>query len=138
MADTIFRSALNGCFRAVSTPYGQYLAPARDPLADGDLPEEALKRFELHENPPVIPAELWSAWIKLCFHFVKNENAVEVAVRILRHQEDFNRWRMLVPVQLVCGASVQVETCDNAVDLITGEVVPSYPPEGWQPIGTSH
>lgn len=107
-------------------------------MAEGEIPDEALKAFELHDEPPRIPAELWSAWIKLCFHFVKSLNAVEVGCRILRHTEDHSQWRILIPEQVVCGGSVQVETCDGAIDLITGEVVPIYPPEGWQPMGTSH
>lgn len=135
---TIFRSALNGCFRLLNTPYGQYLAPARDPLADGELPPEATRSFELHDKPPAIPAELWSAWIKLCFHFVRNENGVEVGCRILRHTDDHSQWRILIPEQRVSGGSVRVLTCDNSLDLITGEVIETYPPENWMPMGTSH
>jgi hypothetical protein len=138
MADTIFRSALHGCWRQITTPYGCYLAPARDPLADGEIPEEALTSFQLHDDPPVIPAELWSAWIKLAFHFVKGENGVEVGARIMRHAEHHDQWRFLIPRQLVDGASVEVASTDNAIDLLSGEVVATYPPEDWVSFGSTH
>lgn len=138
MPAPVFRTPTQGCWRAISTPYGQYLAPARDPLADGELPAEALRSFELHENPPMIPAELWSAWIKLCFHLVRDANGVEVGCRILRHVTDHDQWRILIPEQRVTGASVRVTSTDGAIDLISGEVIPTYPPKDWVSLGSAH
>jgi hypothetical protein len=138
MTTPVFRTPLDGCYRQVITPYGKHLAKARDPLSDGDLPKEVRLSFELHENPPQIPAALWNAWVLLCFELVHNSNGVEVGCRILRCISKPDEWRILIPDQSVTGASVHSEGFDNSIDLITGETIPSYPPEDWQPMGTSH
>ncbi len=138
MTTPVFRTPLDGCFRQVSTAYGRYLAKSRDPLCDGELPAGALKTFELHADPPRIPELLWNAWVKLCFHLVEKDNGVEVGCRILRCISKPSEWRILIPDQSVTGASVHSEGFDHSIDLITGETIPSYPPEDWQPMGTSH
>jgi hypothetical protein len=136
---SILRTAESGCWEVYNGTWGSYLRSAFDPDANAVITEDHLKHFELNENIHRIPAELWSKWIKLCFHYVdKVEACVEVSMRILRSQEDPSIYRLLVPKQKVCGASVRVDSFDEAIDLDTGEEITSYPPEGWVPVGSSH
>lgn len=136
---TILRTADSGCWEVYNGTWGSYLRSTFDPDANAVITEEHLKHFELNENIHRIPAELWAKWIKLCFYYVdKVQSCVEVSMRILRSESDPSVYRFLVPRQKVCGASVRVDSFDEAIDLDTGEEITSYPPEGWIPVGSSH
>jgi len=136
---SILRTSENGCWEVYTGTWGNYLRPAFDPDANAVITDEHLKHFELNENIYRIPSELWAKWIKLCFHYVdKVQACVEVSVRILRSVEDPSVYRFLVPRQKVSGASVRVDSFDEAIDLDTGEEITQYPPEGWVPVGSSH
>jgi hypothetical protein len=135
----IIRTRKDGCYRLKTNAWGSFIARCDDPLAEATLDKGAMDRFELNDGIAVIPADLWSRWVKLCFHFTgKVRNEVEVSCRLLRHEDDKSQWRILVPAQRVDGASVRVESFDEAIDIATGEVIASYPPEGWVPCGSSH
>lgn len=136
---SVLRTALNGCFEVYQGPWGKYIRSCPDPDANVEITDEHLEHFELNENIHRIPAELWTRWSKLCFHFVdKVKSEVEVSVRILRSESDSSRYRILVPKQKVSSATVRIDSFDEAIDIETGEVIESYPPPGWIPVGSSH
>lgn len=136
---SILRTASDGCWEVYDGPWGKYLRPTFDPEANVEISEDHLKNFELKEDIHRIPAELWAKWVKLCFYYVdKVQSSVEVSMRILRSEADSSVYRFLVPRQKVSGASVRVDSFDEAIDIDTGEEITSYPPEGWVPVGSSH
>lgn len=136
---SILRTSFDGCFEVYQGPWGKYIRSCSDPNANVEITKEHLEHFELNSNIHRIPADLWSRWIKLCFHFVnKISDEVEVSVRILRSEEDASKYRILVPKQKVSSAAVRIDSFDESIDIETGEVVESYPPTGWIPVGSSH
>lgn len=135
----IIRTTRNGCFQVRSNAWGSFLAPCPDPDAQAELEKGALDRFELHSDIHKIPAGLWQRWIQLCFHFAHlKQGDLEVSCRLLRREDDRSQWRILVPRQEVSGASVRIDSFDSSIDIETGELVKTYPPEGWVPAGSSH
>lgn len=133
------RTPRNGCFQVRTNAWGSFLAPCPDPEAHAELEDGALERFELNADITKIPSDLWARWIKLCFHFAHlKQGDLEVSCRLLRHEDDRSRWRILVPQQEVSGASVRINSFDSAIDIETGELVETYPPAGWVPAGSSH
>lgn len=136
---SVLRTRRDGVFEVYSGPWGSYIRPTDDPNANVEITEEHLEKFELREGIHRIPADLWARWVKLCFYFVdKVPNSVEVSIRILRSEEDPSKYRFLVPRQKVSGASVRVDSFDEAIDIETGEEITQYPPTGWIPVGSSH
>ena len=136
---SILRTADQGCWEIYDGPWGKYLRPTFDPEANIQITDEHLEHFELKEGIHKIPAELWAKWVKLCFYYVdKVQACVEVSMRILRSEEDPSVYRFLVPRQKVSGASVRVDSFDEAIDIDTGEEITEYPPVGWIPVGSSH
>lgn len=124
-----------GVYTVANTFFGQHPMRIDDPEADETITLEELKTFKLGQFPR-IPAELWTAWVKLCFHFCEQGVKTEVSCRLMH--DETGSWRILVPRQQVGGASVRVNSFDESVDLITGEEHTFYPPEGWRPLGSSH
>ena len=136
---TLLRTARNGCFQLRSNTWGSFLAPCPDPDANVQVTKEQLDGFELHDNIQRLPAPLWQAWVQLCLHLTERDRRnLEVSCRLLRREDDPSQWRIAIPIQEVCTASVRVETFDSAVDLITGEAIEHWPPDGWLPCGSSH
>ena len=135
----IIRTKRDGCWQVRSNTWGAFLMPADDPLAEATLDKGALERFELHQDIDPIPADLWSRWVALCFHFAHlKQGDLEVSCRLLRKEDDRSQWRILIPRQEVSGASVRIDSFDEAIDIESGELIASYPPEGWVPAGSSH
>jgi len=135
----ILRTRRDGVWEVYKGAWGSYLRPTDDPDANVVITEDNLKVFELNPDIHKIPAELWTPWVKLCFYYVaKVPSSVEVSVRILRSAEDNSKYRILVPRQKVSGASVRVDSFDEAIDIVTGEEITQYPPDGWIPVGSSH
>jgi hypothetical protein len=135
----LIRTKRDGCWQVRSNSWGAFLQPADDPLAEATLDKGAMDRFELNADIAPIPADLWSRWVQLCFHFCdKVRSEVEVSCRLLRREDDKSQWRILVPAQDVNGASVRIASFDEAIDIATGEVIAEYPPQGWVPCGSSH
>lgn len=135
----IIRTVRDGCFQVRTNAWGSFLAPCPDPDAQADLEKGALERFELNSDIHKIPAGLWQRWIQLCFHFAHlQQGDLEVSCRLLRREDDRSQWRILVPQQEVSGASVRIDSFDSSIDIETGELVETYPPEGWVPAGSSH
>ena len=139
VATSILRTRRDGVWEVYEGVWGSYIRPTDDPDANVVIDDENLKQFQLKDDIHRIPADLWTKWVKLCFHFVdKVSSSVEVSVRILRNQDDPSQYRFLVPMQKVSGASVRVENFDTAIDIATGEEITQYPPDGWIPVGSSH
>ena len=135
----LLRTARHGCWQLKTNTWGQFLAPTDDPLANVVINDDQLKGFELQAGIAPIPADLWSRWIKLCFHFASQRRGnLEVSCRLLRHQDDKSHWRIAVPPQAVGGASVRADSFDGAIDIVTGEVIEQWPPNSWNPCGSSH
>jgi hypothetical protein len=133
------RTPRNGCFQVRTNAWGSFLSPVPDPDAHADLEDGALERFELNTGIDKIPADLWSRWVQLCFHFAHlKQGDLEVSCRLLRKDDDRSQWRILVPQQEVSGASVRIDTFDSSIDIETGELIETYPPAGWVPAGSSH
>jgi len=136
---TILRTRDSGTWEIYTCPWGKYIRPTDDPEANTIITEDHLKHFEIAENIHRIPADLWSRWVKLCFHYVdKVSSSVEVSVRILRSDSDPSQYMFVVPTQNVSGAAVRAENFDNCIDLTTGQEFTQYPPSGWIPVGSSH
>ena len=134
---TLIRTRRNGCFQLRNSSWGTFLCRIDDPDANAEVSKEQLEGFELAAGIAPIPAALWSRWVKLCFHFCKS-NSLEVSIRLLRKEDDPAVWRILVPIQGVSEAFVKVDSFDNSMDIETGEIIPTYPPDGWVPAGSSH
>lgn len=136
----IFRTYKQGVFKLYESAWGKYLGPAIDPDANViEFTEEHFKMFELNEEIHQIPSDLWSAWIDLCFYYAEKINKnLEVSIRILRSETDPSQYKFIVPKQEVGKASVRAKDFQISVDLISGEELTSYPPDGWTPIGSSH
>jgi hypothetical protein len=135
--DDLFRTKRDGVFKLHECFFGAYLAHTDDPQANAEIAKDDLKRFVLHPDYSRIPAELWSAWIKLCFE-ICGKTTAEVSIRLLQRIGDRTQWRAVVPLQVVSGAAVRTGNFSDSIDLITGEVLTSYPPEGWMAVGSSH
>lgn len=136
---TVLRTRRNGVWEVYNGPWGSYLRETDDPEATVEINEDHLEEFQLREDIHRIPSDLWAKWVKLCFYFVdKVPDTVEVSTRILRSAEDPSKYRFLVPYQKVSAASVKAEDFDVSIDLVTGEEITQYPPEGWIPVGSSH
>jgi hypothetical protein len=135
----LIRTKRDGCFELRSSVWGAFLQSVDDPLANATLEDGALQSFELRDGIIPIPADIWSRWVKLCFHYAKAiQSNTEVSCRLLRHEDDKSQWRLLVPQQAVDSASVRINSFDRAVDIVSGEVIEQYPPAGWVPCGSSH
>jgi hypothetical protein len=136
---SVLRTRRDGVWEIYNGTWGSYLRPTDDPDANIVINDDNLKAFDLNPDIHRIPAELWTAWVKLCFYYVsKVPSSVEVSIRFLRSAEDSSKYRILVPRQKVSGATVRVDSFDEAIDIVTGEEITQYPPEGWIPVGSSH
>ena len=137
--ESVLRTEFDGSFEIYSCPWGKYLRPCRDPLANSAITKENYDKFEVAENVNKIPSDIWTAWILLCFHFVdKVPTKMEVLVRFLRNEENPSQFMAVVPKQSVTGASAKAGNFNDCCNLLTGEKYTSYPPEGWIPCGSSH
>jgi hypothetical protein len=135
----IYRTEFDGAFSLRETAWGSYLCKCRDPDANTILSKEDFKKFEVNENATRIPSDLWTAWVKLCFHYVeKVPSDMEVGIRFLRSEEDPTQFIAVVPRQSVTKSSVDSPNFDDCCNLLTGEKYTSYPPDGYIPVGSSH
>jgi hypothetical protein len=136
---TFLRTADKGTFEIYNGRWGSYLRPCFDPEYNATIKDEHLSHFEVREDIDKIPAELWTRWVKLCFHFVnKGINELEVSVRFLQNIEDPTKYMAIVPRQSVTTVTVDAAKLSDSIDLTTGEKVTSYPPAGWDIVGSSH
>lgn len=135
----ILRTPTDGCWTFASNAWGRYLVATADPTADAVITDEHLESFEVRDDVPKIPFDLWNRWLNLCFEMTRRDaRNLEVSCRFLRSEADPSQYRIVVPEQSVTTASVRVDSFDKAIDIATGEVIAQWPPEGWRPCGSSH
>jgi hypothetical protein len=135
----VIRTA-DGCYKTKENYWGKLLLQADDPLGYESLKNDEFSNLVLRPGLPRIPSNLWGAWTALCFHFVENSirSNLEVSVRILQNEADETQFKIIVPRQEVTAASVRIKDFEDAVDLLTGEPIVSYPIPGWRSFGSSH
>lgn len=142
MSNPIVRTTDNQYYEGVINPaWGGYWVETEpaNPQMDNVDPAE-VRGFELVPDFPKLPAELWTAIIKLyraTCNGVDGQTQLETSVRLLRSQ-DGSEWKVVVPRQTVTGASVRAENFNDCIDLISGEEYEQYPPAGWVNAGSSH
>ena len=135
----LLRTPTDGCWTFASNAWGRYLVATPDPTADSVITDEHLQSFEVRDDVPKIPFDLWNRWLNLCFEMTRRDSRnLEVSCRFLRSESDPSQYRIVVPEQSVTTASVRVDSFDKAIDIETGEVIAQWPPEGWRPCGSSH
>lgn len=103
-----------------------------------DIEESELDQIHFNPNAKRLPSNLWSAIVKLYFHFAKEMNT-EVRVELYKHLTT-NEWKVGVPKQEVSVAICTNHDGTNVVDILTGE---RFNPESdefgaWYQFGTSH
>jgi hypothetical protein len=135
----LIRTLDQGTYEAKSFKgWGKYFIKCNDPEAKYTS-NQLSNSFVLSKNFPVIPAEIYTAIIKLYEHWVTNEkaNSMEALVLLLRDSETLTKWRAIVPQQYISGGRVDG---DNNIsrDLLTGEAYTIFPQEGWLVAGSSH
>lgn len=145
--DNFVRSKDNGCYQIQrSKAWGAYLTQCDDPEGK-ELDDFDLNGIKLNQDFPKMPGDLWSRYIKLCFELCPNtggksinssfhNSQLEVAVALLR-STDLKEWKIVVPRQVVSGASVVADMNEN-IDIVTGEEYTMFPPPGWLHAGSSH
>lgn len=132
----MLRTKRNGVFKSTLSPaWGTYWAKIDDPEAN-ETQDLCQDDFELVSNFPRLPAELWSAVIKLYFDYAKTKS--EVQILLLRDEETLTHWKIVVPRQRVTEVSVDSPNFNDCCDLITGEQYTVFPPEGYVHVGSSH
>lgn len=132
----------SGCYTQGQTIFGSFLYPIKDPEANypDPKPEES---FELNPDLPRIPKELWGRMVNLFTHMAKNfSNSQEVQVRFLYRlegpDESGTPWKIVVPRQVVGPGHVESPNLNDSCDIVTGQPVGHYPPEGYVDAGSSH
>jgi hypothetical protein len=126
------------CYEVVKNSFGCYLRQIPDPEANPALTREVISTFQVDPNFNKIPATVWAPWVQLCFHLAQMGESLEVAAAILQNTADPTQWRLTVPKQSVSGGSVSADIPIGSIDVATGEVIETWPPEGWLPVGTTH
>jgi len=116
-----------------SSFWGSGYVQAPDPLAT----HEKAPDYTVAQGFDRIPAYLIEALVSL-YSYVGSVCKSEVSVRLLKKEDDLSQWKIIVPAQYVDMSSVSVPDFNSAVDLITGEPIAYYPPEGWVDAGSSH
>lgn len=145
----VLRTPKGGAVGADYFPgHGTILRPVDDP--DGvALDPELFTAIRLDPNFQKIPASLANRISDLYvtmlgrqkeagFTFNLTDSQKEVSVVLLRDEETQTKWRVLVPTQVVGGASVEADYTKPLCDIETGEKVEQFPPPGWLHAGSSH
>lgn len=145
----VLRTPKGGAVGADHFPgHGTILRPVEDP--DGVvLDPELFTAIRLDPNFQKIPASLANRISDLYvtmlgrqkeagFTFNSTDSQKEVSVVLLRDEETQTRWRVLVPTQIVGGASVEADYTKPLCDIETGEKIEQFPPPGWLHAGSSH
>lgn len=145
----VLRTVKGGAIGADHFPgHGTILRAVDDP--DGvTLEPELFAAIRLEPNFQKIPAELANRISDLYvtmlgrqkeagFSFQSTDAQKEVSVVLLRDEETQTKWRVLVPTQVVGGASVEADYTKPLCDIVTGEKIEQFPPPGWLHAGSSH
>lgn len=143
----VVRTPEHGAYGADHFPgFGTVLRPVKDPEGV-EITKEMANTIRLDPSFPRIPPSLANRISDLYIEMLnrgagKNSRFVdsqkEVSVVLLRDVETLSKWRVLVPTQVVGGASVNADYEKPLCDIETGETITSFPPDGWAVAGTSH
>ena len=143
----VVRTPESGAWGADHFPgFGTVLRPVKDPEGV-EITKEMANTIRLDPSFPRIPPSLANRISDLYIEMLnrgagKNSRFVdsqkEVSVVLLRDVETLSKWRVLVPTQVVGGASVNADYEKPLCDIETGETITSFPPDGWAVAGTSH
>lgn len=144
----VVRSIAHGAFAADNFPgFGTVLRQTQDP--EGlPITKELVDAIRLDPGFVKVPGHL-GARIAGLYVTMLNEGAggnksysvdtsKEVSVVLLRDVETMQKWRVLVPTQVVGGASVNADYEQPLCDIETGVEEKQFPPEGWAHAGSSH
>lgn len=150
-----FIRADDGCYEIIhSGAWGTTIVKIEDPEAGQKLTYKDKTQFKLIDNFPVLPKEEWSAWVDLAFHLCEEKiwkstdnhggywtgggtDNNEVSIVLLRKEDDYSQWKVVVPKQEVTGTAVHADF-DESCDIITGEKYDVFPPVGWLHVGSVH
>jgi hypothetical protein len=135
-SNMLVRSETLGPYKVcVNRFWGAYFIPCKDPEAN--ITDKEVSSFELIEDFPKVPADLFQKIVSFYMHFCHTKNT-EVSVVLFRDNETGTKWKACVPKQSVTAASVRAKF-NEMVDIETGEKY-SWPdtPEGWAHAGSSH
>jgi hypothetical protein len=126
-----------------SKHWGVRLIETTNPLGTAIAPD-ADKRIQLLDPFPRIPSEIWTRWMKLAFHFVDTnrqndgiDRVSEVSCKFSRKNDDPTVWECWIPKQTVGGGSVHANF-GELINIVTGEKIDHWPPEGSFDAGSSH
>jgi len=143
----VVRTPENGAWGADHFPgFGTVLRAVRDPEGI-EITKEMASAIRLDPSFPRIPPSLANRISDLYIEMLnrgagQNQRHVdsqkEVSVVLLRDVETLSKWRVLVPTQVVGGASVNADYEKPLCDIETGETITHFPPDGWAVAGTSH
>jgi len=128
---------------AYSAAWGGYLRQLQTDPDVKRLNQQAVFRFKVKKNFPLVPADLITMWVRLCSHMVNNgtkggsAEANEVSCLLLRSKPHFDKWKIVIPRQVVSKGSVHADT-QNSIDIETGEEYHCFPPTGWAHAGSFH
>lgn len=105
---------------------------------DPQIAADQMNEIHFKEGGKKLPSYLWSAIVRLYFHFAKEKNS-EVRVELYKHLVT-NEWKVGVPKQEVTTTLCTNHDGTDVVDIITGE---KFNPESdefgaWYQFGTSH
>lgn len=124
---------------------GIILRPAEDPNG-ASLPEGVMGGILLDATVPKIPAECWTAMQRLFIHCVEQDPRKEVGAIDANNEvcvvfaTRYTDGHVIVAAmpQVVGHARVAMDRTKGAVNLITGEKYPYWPPEGYGEKGDCH
>lgn len=143
----VVRTPENGAWGADHFPgFGTVLRAVKDPEGI-EITKEMTTAIRLDPSFPRIPANLANRVSDLYIEMLSRgagkdartvDSSKEVSVVLLRDEETLLKWRVLVPTQVVGGASVNADYEKSLCDIETGEEVKVFPPPGWLVAGTSH
>jgi hypothetical protein len=131
----IVRTKRDGCWSPKVSTWGSFYVKVDDPDATV-VSKKELEEFTLKPNFPKIPGDLWQAVIQFYFHYARQ--GLEAQVLLLLSLETKQDWKIVVPEQIVSGASVETKDFSKAVDILTGEPIEHWEPEGYAHCGSGH
>lgn len=118
--------------------WGSYYVACDDTLATTTFNKSSLEQeFIFSEDFVKLPVNIYETIVAFFVHIAHQMNFSEVGVLLLRDLKTKQKYRVLVPKQIVTRASVITDN-SNYIDLLTGKEGSVFPPKGWAVCGTAH
>jgi hypothetical protein len=118
--------------------WGSYYVPCDDTQATTTFNKSSLEQeFIFSEDFVKLPVNIYEAIITFFVYISQQMNFSEVGVLLLRDLKTKQKYRVLVPKQVVTRASVITDN-SNYIDLLTGKEGTIFPPTGWAVCGSAH